>query len=151
MNPARPLVSLALAAALATLAAGTGLSAKEMVNNPAVKARIDAMESFRSHMKVLSNMAKGTLDYSPAQAAEAAAGVQAAAITVAPLFETEAHDPASNAKPGIWADFAAFSGKAEALVQAAAAIDAGSLEGVQASVERVGVTCKSCHDDYKKD
>lgn len=146
----RPFVSLVLGAALSA-ATASALLANPLVRNPEVKARIDAMESFRTHMKVLSNMAKGTLDYNPRQAAEAAAGVQAAAIVVTPLFTPEAQDPASNAKPGIWTNFADFTAKAEALVQAAAAIDAGSVEGVRASVERVGVTCKSCHDDYKKD
>ena len=150
MHHARPLAVLALVAAVSAPFAGAVL-AKEMVNNPDVKARIDTMEQFRTHMKVLGNMAKGTLDYSPTQAAEAAAGVQAAAVTVAPLFEKEAHDPASDAKDAIWKDFAAFSAKAEALVEASIAIDTSSLEAVQASVQRVGVTCKSCHDDYKKD
>mgnify|MGYP001209465346 CR=1 FL=1 len=137
--------------ALALVASAGVAQAKLQAQNPAVKARIAGMEEFRTHMKVLGNMAKGTLDYNAAQAAEALAAMQAGALTIVPLFEANEADPASEAKPAIWSNFDDFKAEAEKLVAAAQGADVSSEAGVQAAVQAMGVTCKSCHDKYSDD
>ena len=135
-----PLLALALA--------GAAL-AKEGVQNPAVKARMDAMATIGANTKVLGDMAGGKAAFDAAKAAEAAAAINATALTVPGLFEAEETDPVSEAKPEIWANWADFVAKTDALAAAAAAVDTTSLDGVTAGMGAIGGSCKACHSAYR--
>ena len=137
--------------ALSLIAAGVaGVAvAKEGVQNPAVKARMDAMATIGANTKVLGDMAGGKAAFDAAKAAEAAAAINAAALTVPGLFEAEETDPVSEAKPEIWTNWADFVAKTEALAAAAAAVDTSSVEGVQAGMGAIGGSCKACHSAYR--
>ena len=67
-----------------------------------------------------------------------------------PSFTPEASDPKSEAKPAIWTQFDDFSNEADALVQAASAIQTGDLAAVRQGLGQIGQTCKSCHSDYRQ-
>lgn len=145
MNLRRKLLAVPLlAAALAGVAV-----AKEGVQNPAVKARMEAMATIGANTKVLGDMAGGKAAFDAARAAEAAAAINATALTVPGLFEAAETDPVSEAKPEIWANWADFVAKTDALAAAAAAVDSSSLEGVQAGMGALGGSCKACHSAYR--
>lgn len=147
MIPARKLLALSLIAA-AGVAAGVA-GAKEGVQNPAVKARMDAMAAIGASTRVLGDMAGGKADFDAAKAAEAAAAINATALTVPGLFEAPETDPVSEAKPEIWANWADFVAKTDALAAAAAAVDTSSLDGVKAGMGALGGSCKACHSAYR--
>lgn len=134
---------------LALIAAGGVALAKEGVQNPVVKERMEVMKIIGANTKVLGGMAGGKMEFDAAKAAAAADEIEAAAARVAAVFEAQETDPVSEAKPGIWTNWDDFITKADALTQAAAAMDTSSLEGVQAGMGAIGGSCKSCHSDYR--
>lgn len=135
--------------ALALICIAGVAQAKLQPHHPLVKARIANMESFRSNFSVLGNMAKGKLDFNATQAATAAALLRENAPKIVTTFETEAHDPASEAKDAVWSDFEDFAAKAAQMVEAVNAIDTSSLAVLREGVTQIGLACKACHDDYK--
>ncbi len=139
-------VTRALAIA-AVCAAGAVMAAE--ATDPTVKAWQEQMDAGAGAAKALGDMAggKAPFDATAASAAKDALVKEAAAIPA--LFKTQASDPKSKAKPEIWANWSDFESKAKGLSDAAAALDATSLEGVQAGMEAVGGACGACHKAYK--
>ena len=64
-------------------------------------------------------------------------------------FEKAGVDPASESKPEIWTNWDDFVKKANDLNAAATALDASTLEGVQAGMGAIGGACKACHTAYR--
>ncbi|MCE8513684.1 cytochrome c [Ruegeria pomeroyi] len=144
--PLRPIpLVVALFAASAALA-------HSGVSNPAVKARMHAMMQIADNTKILGAMAKGDAPFDADQARAAAAAIAAHAASVPTLFMAEEHDPKSEALPAIWQDFDTFGQRSEALTLAAAEA-AGTIEteaDLKPALARIGGTCKSCHQDFRK-
>jgi cytochrome c556 len=137
-----------------TLIAGLVLAggvafAKEGVQDPTVKARMELMGTIGMNVKTLGDMAGGKTAFDAAAAEAAKAAIVAAAAEVPVKFEPQATDPVSEAKPDIWANWADFTAKAEALGAAATAVDTSSLDGVKAGMGGVGGACKACHAVYR--
>lgn len=132
---------------LAITAAGAAIAAEATAPN--AKARQETMDVIGANTKVLGDMAKGSVAFDAAAAAEAQAALVAAAATVADKFTVEESDPKSDAKPEIWANWSDFTAKAETLVKAAQSLDATTLEGVQAGMGAVGGACADCHKSYR--
>ena len=123
--------------------------AKDGVQDPAVKARMDLMGVIAANTKVLGKMAGGEAPFEAAAAETAKANLAAAAAEIPAKFEPQATDPVSDAKPDVWTNWADFVTKSEALLAAAEALDTTSLESVQAGMAGVGGACKACHSVYK--
>jgi cytochrome c556 len=136
-------------ALIAALVCAGGVVMAAEATDPTVKAWQESMDAGAGHAKTLGDMAgaKAPFDAAAAQAAKDALVAEAAAIPG--LFMTQASDPKSKAKPEIWTDWAGFEAKAKALGDAAAALDASSLEGVQAGMGAVGGACGDCHKAYR--
>lgn len=132
----------------AALTAGAAF-AKDGVTNPAVKARMDAMQTIRVNMATLGDMAQGKAAFDEAAATAAKTALAAAAADTIKLFEAKEDDPVSEGAPAIWENYPDFTAKAESLVTAAEAIDTASLDGIRAGMGAVGGTCKSCHELYR--
>lgn len=135
------IVSLALSAGFAF--------AKEGVQDPTVKARMDVMDTIGMNTKVLGDMAGGKAPFDAAAAEAAKMALAAAAAQIPAAFETEADDPVSEARPDIWMNMEGFVEKATALETAAGAMDVSSLETVQAGMGAIGGACKACHTDFR--
>ena len=119
--------------------------------DPVVKARQELMDGNGMNAKILGEMAGGKAAFDAVAAEAAKAALVAASAEIAAKFEMQASDPKSKAKPEIWANFADFTAKAGALNAAATALDASTLEGVQAGMAGVGGACKACHTAYKSE
>lgn len=141
------LVTKSLIAGL-ILVAGVAV-AKEGVQDPTVKARMDLMGTIGMNTKVLGDMAgeKTAFDAAAAQAAKDA--LIAASADIAAKFETQATDPVAEAKPEVWTNWEDFVAKAGALNAAATALDATSLDTVKAGMGAIGGSCKDCHSTYR--
>lgn len=139
------LVVLAGAAVL-----GSGLVwAKEGVQNPAVKDRMDLMQSIASSAKDLGDMASGKAAFDPDAASQAIGGLVGNANLITDKFEPQEDDPVSEARPDIWTNWDDFGSKADGLFKAATAADVSSLGALQASMGNIGGACKACHSTYK--
>lgn len=141
MTKAFAIASFALAA--------TALYAAEPTDPNAI-ARSELMATIGGATKVLGGMAGGKAPYDAAAAEAAKTAMAEASAKIAATFETEgAADPASESKPELWANWDDFVKKAGALEAAATALDASSLEGVQAGMGAIGGACKDCHTAYR--
>ena len=123
--------------------------AKDGVQDPAVKARMELMGAIAANTKVLGQMAGGEAAFNADAAATAKANLAAAAAQIPAKFELQATDPVSDAKPDVWTNWADFVTKAETLLAQAEALDTTSLESVQAGMGGIGGACKACHSVYK--
>lgn len=141
-------LSRALCAAL-VLAAGAAIAQEKEPQNPAVKARVEVMHAVRANTGILGDMASGKAAFDAAKAEAAKAALAAAAADIAPKFEAQETDPASEAKPEIWANFADFTAKAKSLEEAATMVDASSAETLKAGMGAIAGTCKACHSIYR--
>lgn len=120
------------------------------VKNAQVMARMQGMEQIGAASKTLGNMARGRLAYDADAAAAAKAALTLHAGEIAGLFEENASDPKSEALPVIWEDFADFTAKADALTQAAEALDISSADSIGAGMRAIGGSCRSCHSTYRQ-
>ena len=143
----KSLPAKALIAAI-VLTGGVAL-AKEGVQDPTVKARMDLMGEIARQTKVLGDMANGSAAFDASAAAAARDALMAAAADIPAKFETEADDPVAEARPDVWMNWEGFVEDAEALQSAAEAMDVTALAGVQAGMGAVGGACRDCHTDFR--
>lgn len=137
------------AAMLGFAFAATALYAADRTDPNAI-ARAQLMETIGGATKVLGGMAGGKAPYDAAAAEAAKTALVEAAAKITATFETQGGaDPADEAKPEIWANWDDFVKKSGALEAAATALDASSIEGVQAGMGAVGGACKDCHTAYR--
>ncbi|MEZ5753826.1 MAG: cytochrome c [Paracoccaceae bacterium] len=136
----------ALALGLA-LVAGVAMAAE--ATDPTVKARQELMDVIGMNTGILGKMAGGENPFDAAAAEGAKAAIAGAAAEIAAKFEPQAADPKSTAKEDIWANWDDFVKKGDALKAAAEAMDASTLEGVQAGMGAIGGSCKDCHSTYR--
>lgn len=129
------------------LVAGMAFAAD--ATDPTVKARQVLMDGNGAATKVLGGMAGGEVAFDAVAAEAAKAALVANSADIAAKFEMQAEDPASKAKAEIWTNWDDFAAKAKALNDAATALDASTLEGVQAGMGAIGGACKACHTAYK--
>ena len=137
-------------AVLGTLLATGAAFAEEERTDPNAKMREEVMEEIGKAMGVLGGMAKGEVAFDAAAAEAAKAKIAEEAGAIATEFATQGEpDPASEAKPEIWANWDDFLKKAEALKAAASAADVSSAEAIGAALGSVGGACKDCHTTYR--
>ena len=129
------------------LVAGVAFAAD--ATDPTVKAWQELMGGQGAAMKTLGGMAEGKMAFDAAAAEAAKAALVASSVEIPAKFMTEAADPASKASANIWADWDAFVVNAAALDTAAMALDASSLESLQAGIGAVGGACGTCHKANK--
>ncbi|RJE82432.1 c-type cytochrome [Paracoccus onubensis] len=131
-------------------------SADDATEN-AMEARHGLMKMFAVDMGLLSGMAKGEIEYDEAAASRAASNIEAlGAYDPSGLFLEgtavgEVDD--SEALPAIWEnpeDFAQkFADLGEAAIGAGDAVK-GGRENLGPVLQKLGGTCKACHDDYRQ-
>ena len=122
----------------------------------AVATRQGALKLMGFYMAPLGGMARGRMELDAAMVERNAQRISALApmLTDTFRFDTSGSDVASDAKPGIWTDGAAFQGKIETLIEKAADLSriAGgdSSEGeIKGGIGALGQACGSCHDDFR--
>ena len=118
--------------------------------DPNAKARSDLMRVVGKNTGILGDMAGGKAAYDAAAAEAAKAAIIEAAGQVETAFKDQGGaDPASEAKPEIWANWDEFLADAKALGDAAGAMDVSSAETIGAGMGALGGACKDCHTDFR--
>lgn len=122
-----------------------------------LEARHGYMKMLGLNMGVLSGMAKGDIAYDENAASAAAANILAlSSYNPVPLFVpgTSSDDiDGSEALPAIWDKPDDFAAKFVAMNEAATgAPDAvkGGQGNIGPVLQKLGGSCKSCHDDFRK-
>ncbi|MEY4871646.1 MAG: hypothetical protein RLZZ563_976 [Pseudomonadota bacterium] len=129
------------------MVAGVAIAAE--ATDPTVKARQELMDVIGMNTGILGKMAGGETAFDAAAAEAAKTAIAGAAAEIAAKFEPQAEDPKSTAKPDVWTNWEDFVKKGDALKAAAEALDATTIEGVQAGMGGVGGACKDCHTTYR--
>lgn len=133
----------------AVLAAGAAYAEGERTDPNAI-ARSDLMKTIGKNTGILGDMAGGKAAYDAAAAEGAKAAIIEAAAKIEETFKDQgAADPASEAKPEIWANWDEFLADAKALGDAAGAMDVASAESIGAGMGALGGACKDCHTDFR--
>lgn len=131
------------------LSAGAAFAEGERTDPNAV-ARSELMKKQGMNAGILGKMAKGEEAYDQAAAEAAKAGLIESSAQIATVFaEQGGADPASEAKPEIWANWDDFLMKAKALGDAAGAMDVASAESIGAGMGAIGTACVECHKVYR--
>lgn len=139
-----------IAAGVITIATTAGF-AHQGVQNPTVLARMEGMSELADQVEVLGNMARGITAFDAEAANAALAALAGEANRIIDLFEEPATDPQSEARAGIWDNFADFSQRAMELEILASELS-GTIEdrdSVVTTLRRVGAQCSGCHEDYR--
>lgn len=122
------------------------------VENPAVLARMDGMKAMADRMEVLVPMARGEEPFDAARVAAALDALEQYALEAPELFRAPESDPASEALPAIWEDYADFEARSDDLIDAVRAASSTGIEGRDAlvpAVRAIGAACSACHEDYR--
>jgi cytochrome c556 len=133
----------------AVLIAGAAFAEGDRTD-PNAKARSDLMRVVGKNTGILGDMAGGKAAYDAAAAEGAkAAIIEAAGMIEATFKDQGAADPASEAKPEIWANWDEFLADAKKLGDAAGAMDVASAETIGAGMGALGGACKDCHTEFR--
>ena len=145
--------SIVLAAAAVTLAAPA--HAQFAKPEDAIKYRKSVMTLQSAHFGRIAAMASGRIPFDAVVAAENAAILET--VTRLPLagFVAGSDKGETKAKPEIWTDTPKFKAVGEKLnveaIKLSAAVKSGNMDALKSAVGAVGGTCKSCHDDFRKE
>ena len=133
----------------AVLSAGAAFAEEERTDPNAI-ARAELMTTIGKNIGIIGDMAGGKTEFDAAAAEGAKAALVEATGKVEATFKDQgAADPASEAKPEIWANWDDFLKKATAASDAAGALDVASLDTVKAGMGALGGACKDCHTTYR--
>jgi cytochrome c556 len=147
--------SLALAAVAAVIAAPA--SAQFAKPEDAVKYRQSVMTVMGTHFGRIGAMANGKAPYDAKAAVDSAQVVATMAKLPWPAFsaDTEKTTAQNRAKPEVWSNASKFKEDGDHLVAESdkllAAAQTNNLDNLKTAFAAAGKTCKSCHDDFRKD
>lgn len=123
----------------------------------ATKYRQAMFQLVSSNMGPLGGMAKGALPFDESVMMTNAIRLEQLADMMTDYLsvDTRKFDVDTGAKDAVWESFTDVEGKVTALKEAAmglqAAVKSGDEGTYRGAIGKVGASCKSCHDDYKKD
>ena len=133
----------------AVLSAGAAFAEEERTDPNAI-ARAELMQTIGKNIGIIGDMAGGKTEFDAAAAEGAKAALVEATGKIEATFKDQGGaDPASEAKPEIWANWDDFLKKATAASDAANALDVASLDTVKAGMGALGRACKDCHTTYR--
>lgn len=125
--------------------------------NAATQYRQAIFQLVRSNMGPLGGMAKGALPFDESVMQTNAVRLEQLADMMGDYLavDTRKFNVDTGAKDAMWEDFSDVEKKVMALKTAAqglqAAVKAGDESAYRGAIGKIGASCKSCHDDYKKD
>ena len=140
-----------------SVAADVTEASSEKHAKAATQYRQAVFQLVRSNMGPLGGMAKGALPFDESVMETNAVRLEQLADMMGDYLsvDTRKFDVETGAKDTIWDNFSDVETKVMALKTAAqglqAAVKAGDESAYRSAIGKIGASCKSCHDDYKKD
>lgn len=123
----------------------------------AIEYRQSLFQLVRSNMGPLGGMAKGALPFDERVMETNAVRLEQLADMMSDYLsvDTRKYDLETGAKDNLWENYSDVESKIMALKTAAqglqAAVKEGDKSAYRGAIGKIGASCKSCHDDYKKD
>ena len=138
-------VAVALGASYPVFADATPEDAKDY--------RSAVMTSLRGHIGAASMIARGLIENN-GQLLGHAEGLSNGAAELKNLFPEGSAVNESEALPAIWAEPEKFAAAIDAMVAATGEFEAAAAGGdpaaIGAAFRQVGMSCRGCHDDFRK-
>ena len=141
----------------ATFAAEVKSASSEKHAKAATQYRQAIFQLVRSNMGPLGGMAKGALPFDESVMKTNAVRLEQLADMMSDYMsvDTREFSVETGAKDAIWENFSDVEKKIMALKAASqnlqTVVDAGDESAYRSAIGKIGASCKSCHDDYKKD
>jgi cytochrome c556 len=150
MNKAMSLILAAVVAAAALPAAAQFAKPED-----AVKYRKASLTVIGAHFSRVGAMASGRVPFDAKVAAENVEVVAELAKLPWSAFGEGTDKGETRAKPEIWKEAGKFKEAADKFqaetVKLQAAAKTGNLDAIKTAFAATGATCKSCHDNFRKD
>ena len=150
MNKAMSLILAAVVSAAALPAAAQFAKPED-----AVKYRKAALTVIGTHFSRVGAMASGRVPFDAKVAAENVELVAELAKLPWTAFGEGTDKGETRAKPEIWKEAGKFKEAADKFqaetVKLQAAAKTGNLDAIKTAFAATGATCKSCHDNFRKD
>jgi len=145
-------MNLKIAIAAGLLVAATTAIAHQNVENPVVKARMDAMSAIAADMKTLARVAKSTTPFDAEQVRLTVRSIADYASKTPDFFRAQEDDPVSEALALIWQDFDDFAAKSDDLRMLATELSTkiSQQSDVSPAMLALGASCKSCHRKFRE-
>ena len=122
------------------------------VKDKNVKERMMVMKAMADNTKIISQMLKGKTSFDENEAKLALERLSSLSLKTPKVFEVNATDPKSEAKPAIWDEFDEFTKLSQDLAEATEVL-AGSVSTIndlRPALKRVSSGCKACHSKYRE-
>ena len=146
---------LTLALCALTLCAAMPAAAQFQKPEQAVKYRKATLTVLASHFNRIGAVVKGQAPFDAKATAENAQIVATLAALPWHAFGPGTDLPSSEAKAAVWSEVDKFKAGATKFQDEAAKLNAaaktGNLDQIKAAFGDTGKSCKSCHDNFKKD
>ncbi|MEO7056298.1 MAG: cytochrome c [Caldimonas sp.] len=149
----KPMVMVA--AALAALATALPAAAQFAKPEDAIRYRRAAFTVMSTHFGRVAAMANGRVPFDAKAAADNAEIATIASKLPYAGFVDGSDKGDTKAEPKIWTEMDKFRAAAakmqEEMVKLNAAAKTGNLDAIKVAVGDTGKSCKSCHDNYRKE
>ena len=122
------------------------------VEDKNVKERMMLMKKMADNTKIIGHMLKGKTSFDANEAKLALERLSYLSLKTPKVFEVNATDPKSEAKPTIWDEFDEFTKLSEDLAEATEILagSVGTINDLRPALKRVSSGCKACHSRYRE-
>ena len=122
------------------------------VKDKNVKERMMVMKAMADNTKIIGQMLKGKTSFDENEAKLALERLSSLSLKTPKVFEVNATDPKSEAKPTIWDEFDEFTKLSEDLAEATEILagSVGTINDLRPALKRVSSGCKACHSRYRE-
>ena len=122
------------------------------VKDKNVKERMMIMKEMADNTKIIGQMLKGKTSFDENEAKLALERLSSLSLKTPKVFEVNATDPKSEAKPAIWDEFDEFTKISQDLAEATEILagSVGTINDLRPALKRVSAGCKACHSKYRE-
>ena len=122
------------------------------VKDKNVKERMMVMKAMADNTKIIGQMLKGKTSFDENEAKLALERLSSLSLKTPKVFEVNATDPKSEAKPAIWDEFDEFTKLSQDLAEATEVLagSVGTINDLRPALKRVSSGCKACHSKYRE-
>ena len=122
------------------------------VKDKNVKERMMVMKAMADNTKIISQMLKGKTSFDENEAKLALERLSSLSLKTPKVFEVNATDPKSEAKPTIWDEFDEFTKLSKDLAETTEVLagSVGTINDLRPALKRVSSGCKACHSKYRE-
>ena len=102
--------------------------------------------------KIIGHMLKGETSFDENEAKLALERLSSLSLKTPKVFEVNAADPKSEAKPTIWDEFDEFTKLSQDLAETTEVLagSVGTINDLRPALKRVSSGCKACHSKYRE-